>query len=635
MLDEYLALGGVELGNNARAYAYSRCLPCCAGLLKGGVCAGIHDATSEFTDAIYEWLVSRVNQNTNPRLAGSTAGWVTTGPALTMTPTADGAQIDNVSGSALTAPPLIFQSGNFPAVVGDQWSASMEVSVPLGFPAITVRLDGYSYGTNIVVSTSGNVTIQPGETKTITSNNTLALTGTSTGVRTILYGVGTPIGARLVVSDALAEKAVVAGPYFDGNTIPAGSDLSVTRVSWTGVADASTSRLERNTVTTPAQSLEPPYTCGNIERAPWYDPDNEFSQDLAGFYLLRVSGITDGTMTAGVTEGIDNGGVIGAARYASRSVRVRTMIVGCGMASAEYGLAWLKAALGASFCARHGDACGTSDLEFFIDCPPPLDQADADYAGTVAPYRRYLHGVGCTSAPVKAEEYQTPSGAYVIIVEYILTAESPFVWGETIAAASTGDVLTAYDDIPFNLMRYPSGEVGDGIPAVTATQYAFNGSVEYGATGWANAQTNIAAGITAGASTDIAAVGPNSYRVRLLATATITDGIMRAYYDVALGALPGGSRPSLSVWAAALIFAGTPTLDPTLTAEVEWRNGGTILGTTALGTIPLNGGNASATGLTIPATATTARIRVAATNIDAVSGDDVRLYADAFSLTVP
>jgi hypothetical protein len=59
------------------------------------------------------------------------------------------------------------------------------------------------------------------------------------------------------------------------------------------------------------------------------------------------------------------------------------------------------------------------------------------------------------------------------------------------------------------------------------------------------------------------------------------------------------------------------------------------LSVTPLGTIPLNGGNASATGLTIPATATIARLRVRASNIDAVSGNDLRLYADAFSLTVP
>lgn len=627
MLDEYLALGGVELGNNARALAYSRCLPCCSGMLKNGACSGIHDATNEYTDAVREWQTQAINLVLDPRGVTPATTWANVGGTGASLP--EGGVDYTLSAATFRVGPEVSLAASTQHTVTITLEADIARTVDVRYrPAI-------GSATGEVVLQNG-VVLAAGVPRTITATFTTTATApTASSAAIFATATNGVAGQHVLVTEPIAVVGALAQPYFDGITIPADVPPLENRVSWSATPNESTSRWERWVVVTPGGSLEPAYSCGDIDRAPWYDPDNEFSQTLAGFYLLRVSGITDGTMTAGVTEGIDNGGVIGAARYASRSVRVRVMILGCGMASAEYGLAWLKAALGESFCARHGDACGTSDLEFFIDCPPAMDSGDTDYASRVAPYRRYLHGVGCTSAPVKAEEFATVSGGYAIIAEYILTAESPFVWGETIPAASTGDVLTAYDDIPFNLMRHPSGEVGDGIPAVTATQYVFNGSVEYGATGWANAVTNIPAGITAGASTDIAAVGPNSYRVRLLATGTITDGIIRTYYDVALGALPGGSRPSLSVWAAALIFAGAPTLDPTLTAEVEWRNGGTVLGTTPLGSIPLNGGNASATGLTIPATATTARIRVAATNIDAVTADDVRLYADAFSLTVP
>lgn len=385
----------------------------------------------------------------------------------------------------------------------------------------------------------------------------------------------------------------------------------------------------------------PPYTCDTITDAPWYDLDNPFSQEFAGFYVLSIRGITDGTMTAGVTEGIDDGGVIGASRYATRSVRVRTMLVGCGNASAEYGLAWLKAALGASFCSRHGGACGTSDLAFFIDCPPTYIPGEPDYAGRVAPYRRYLHGVSCTSAPIISEEYETSSGAYVIIVEYILTAESPFVWGETTPIAPSATDRTAYDDIPFNLMRRPSGEQGNGTPAVVATQYAFNGSAEYGGsastlpTGWAHTVAGIGAGITVAKSTDIAAVGSNSARVRLLSTGAVANGTITLYHDVSLTAMPGGARPSASMWAAAIAFAGAPTIGQ-IQGSIEWRTAGASLSTTVLGNIPLNGGNLSATGLVIPATATIARLRVIATNVAApAAGADIRLYADAFGLTIP
>ncbi|WKW87069.1 minor tail protein [Microbacterium phage Nicole72] len=627
MLDEYLALGGVELGNNARALAYSRCLPCCAGLLKGGACASIHDATNPVTNAVREWQEQGRNRIPDPRGITPATTWASVGATPATLP--DGGVLFTLAVGTFRVGPEVLVAAS------TQYTVSLSISSDLARTVDIVYRPNIASATGEVVIAAG-VSLSAGLPNEFTATFTTSATAPSpTAAAIFATGANASANRIMTVTEPVLVTGAIAMPYFDGQTLPEGSNSVENRVSWTGTANASVSLWERNVIITPASSSEPPYDCSVIDRAPWYDPDNEFSHDLAGFYLLRVSGITDGTMTAGVTESIDNGGVIGAARYASRSVRVRTMILGCGNAAAEYGLAWLKAALGEQFCARHGDACGTSDLEFFIDCPPSLDPGDTDYAATTARYRRYLHGVGCTSAPIIAEEYATPSGAYVIVVEYILTAESPFVWGQTLPGASTGSVLTAYDDIPFNLMRHPSGEVGDGIPAITATQYVFNGSVEYGATGWANAVTNIPAGITAGASTDIAAVGPNSYRVRLLATGAVAAGEISTYYDVALGALPGGSRPSLSVWAAALTFAGAPTLDPALTAEVEWRNGGTVLGTTPLGSIPVNGGNASATGLTVPATATTARLRVRATNITAAAADDLRVYADAFSLTVP
>lgn len=623
MLDEYLALGGVELGNNARALAYSTCLPCCVGLLKGGACAGIHDATNGFTDAVWEWQAQFTNLVPDPRGATPATTWSVDGATPASLP--DGGVEYTLTATTYRLGPEIALT------VATEYSMTITVES-------AVNLNTTLYYRPVIGASTGQVSLGAlalvaGVPQEVTATFTTTATAPSASAGFYIVGTNGQVGSLLRMSRPAAVVGAEVPPYFDGQTIPAGSDPETNRVSWTGAADASPSLWESNILVTPAVSAEPAYDCSVINRAPWYDQSNEFSQVLAGFYLLSVKGITDSTMTAGVTEGVDDGGVIGAARHTTRSVRVRSMIIGCGNASAEYGLAWLKAALSETFCARHGDACGTSDLEFFIDCPPALDPGDADYAATTAAYRRYLHGVACTSGPIIAEEYETTSGAYVIVVEYILTAENPFVWGETIPVVGSGDVLTAYDDIPFNLMRHPSAEVGDGIPAVTATQYAFNGSVEYGATGWAHAEAAIPAGITAGASTDIAAVGPNSYRVRLLATGTVTDGIILVYYDVPLGAMPAGSKPSASVWAAALKFSGNPTAE--LDALIEWRTGSGSLGDTLLGTIPLNGGNASATGLTIPATATIARIIVRAQNIDAVAGNDLRVYADAFSLTVP
>ncbi len=455
MLTEYLAFGGVEIANNARAYAYSRCLECCMGLLRCNDCPGIHDATNGYTPAVWD------------------------------------------------------------------------------------RTD--------------------------------------------------PLNPILV---------------------------------------------------DPAVSDEPPYDCSVIERSPWYDPDNPFSEEFGGFYVLDISGITDSTMSAGVTEAIGDGGVVGRTRHSTRVVQIRVALVGCSRGAVEYGLAWLKVALSDNFCARHGDSCGASDLAFFIDCPPELEEGDENYDEKVAPYRRFLHGVVCTSGPLLVAQRKTRNGGYYYEVEYTLTAESPFVWGETLPLQAAGSALTAVDDIPYNLMLRPSGEESDGVPQVVATQYAFNGSAEYGGsastlpTGWAAGSTGIGGGLTISKSTDIAAVGPNSARYRLLATGAVTDGSMALYYDVPLAGLPGGAKPSVSLWGAALTFAGSPVVGE-LGGEVEWLNGGSSLGETDLGTIPVDGGNLIATGLTIPATATTARLWIVAQHITASASDDLRVYADAFSLTVP
>lgn len=181
----------------------------------------------------------RRNFNTNPKLNGSIAGWNTTAAAATIAATANGAQVDvTISGS--TSTPLFFNDANITTAAGDYWSASQVVSVPAGFPAAPVRLQVYSYGQNVPVADSGIVTVQPGTTVTIKAAGTAVITSASTGVRSILYGANTPQGARLLIKDALLEKVLITGAYFDGNS--AGLDPDMT-AAWTGGANVSESTL--------------------------------------------------------------------------------------------------------------------------------------------------------------------------------------------------------------------------------------------------------------------------------------------------------------------------------------------------------------------------------------------------------
>lgn len=160
----------------------------------------------------------RRNYVLNYKLNNSVARWSITSGVSTMTPTADGAQIDIVGGP--TSGPLFFSAANVAAADLDRWSGSMEITVPAGYPAASVRLAVYSYGQNSVVADSVPITVAPGETRTITALATQAVTSATTGVRLILYGNGTVNGARFIVRQPLLEKAAVPGLPFGGDQVP-------------------------------------------------------------------------------------------------------------------------------------------------------------------------------------------------------------------------------------------------------------------------------------------------------------------------------------------------------------------------------------------------------------------------------
>lgn len=396
-------------------------------------------------------------------------------------------------------------------------------------------------------------------------------------------------------------------------------------------------------VISPASSLEPPYSCGNISRAPWYDASVPESAELAGFYPLSVKGATDSTMTSVATESLGDGGVIGPQRHAVRSVRVRLMIVACGSAAAEYGLAWLKAALGRRACGRHGDSCGTSDLAFFVDCPPVLDASEQDYASLIAPYKRYLHDVSCTSGPIVSEEYRTSSGAHVTVVEFILSAENPYIYGETMSVGLGSTISTSYDDAAFNLMRYPSAEVGNGVAQTVSTNYVLDGSVEYGGSGWEGRGSGSLPVLGALPSNLIAAVGANSWRVYSTAGST-GAGSLSAVCGVSLSAIPASTTVSLSMWLRMAASTGGVSAFTRASLAVEWWTaaGGSLVSTTpvwettdpaVLAALPL-GVVQRARGLTIPNTATYARL-VAKLEANASSGITYAVHGDAAALTVP
>lgn len=113
------------------------------------------------------------------------------------------------------------------------------------------------------------------------------------------------------------------------------------------------------------------YLYSDIPLAPWYDPSlADVSSRFLGIQGLSISGLDDSTRSASSTEGIDDGGTLGRVRKGMRSVRARGTLMAQGRDALEYGISWLNSTLDPGACGQHGTRCGTTDMEYFADCPP-------------------------------------------------------------------------------------------------------------------------------------------------------------------------------------------------------------------------------------------------------------------------
>lgn len=267
----------------------------------------------------------------------------------------------------------------------------------------------------------------------------------------------------------------------------------------------------------------------------------------------------------------------------------------------------------------------------------PFDrtQTDEEYAEDVDPLRRYLHEVVCTSGPLEKRRSSRDEWD-MMDVEFTMTAGRPWVYSRTRDVNLPPTVPIIVQDIPYNLVPYPSAELAAG-EVVTSLNAAPNPSVETNATDWATTQNVITAATVVGArSTDIAVVGLASYRATFTPTATGADST--AYFgvqqSVTLPVVPNG-RYSLNLWATAVISAGAPTIGD-IAYQALWQDAAsTTLRTDALGSFPPAGGAVSARSVQPPAGATKVIVRAILPVTAWASGDIVRLYADAAAVTSP
>lgn len=403
---------------------------------------------------------------------------------------------------------------------------------------------------------------------------------------------------------------------FGGNEIANSARL----FGYSRTADCPTFMIKAPVCTNLEEALgDDPYTVDNIQQAPWYDETNpDVSSRFFGATIVSVKGLLDSSREVPLTEGISDGGILGASRRRAKKVRVKLFLLANGNDALEYGIAWLNAQLSSRACGQHGSRCGTADFEFFVDCPPPMAERPVwtpegdpeEYEDLLLRNTRYLHDCKTTSGLLLLKEH-TKGSTKGAEVEFTVTSERGYLYTPTRAIALPQSSPTAVQDIQYNLFEYPSAEVADSSEVGVATNYVTNPSLETNDNGW-----SALIGVGERVSGELVASGAYSYKV----TSTSQSGIpCIAEYS---GTLPSGtSQVSAGVWGAAI--GGVSSL------EAHIGIGGTShpLGST---TSEFGGVTFSKTGLpTNGATSFT---------ITVVGPPDLgpgSIYADAAFVTVP
>jgi hypothetical protein len=197
---------------------------------------------------------TRTNQTADPRMKNF-AYWSVAGVGITKTLVSTGLQYDFPASTAIGA--FTYQAAVLPANPGDIVGGSYEVTVPLGYPAISLTMyiaaytsGGSSNGSGTIATT---IVVNPGETRTITANP-YTLPALSAGYRSLIRNsaITSASPSRIIIRNVLAEKGLTTpvGGYFDGST----QFTDGRKAAWNGAADASTSTLVSAIAGVPTQS---------------------------------------------------------------------------------------------------------------------------------------------------------------------------------------------------------------------------------------------------------------------------------------------------------------------------------------------------------------------------------------------
>lgn len=537
----------------------------------------------------------------------------------------------------------------------------------------------------IIVGNQGNVQARSSQAPNAPGAYPLSLTFTGDGVNPIRLTNGAAAGNGDVWwDDLLVVEGEYDGAYFDGATPLMDGDLTTV---WTGTAHASASVVNGVGVAGVAAGVAVGSTSwvGAGARSLRAMPVST-SSDVD---ILAVPAVTAGktfTLLATVRseETLLGAPAIGVRTYNGSSPEAKvaiplapgvndlrlTFVASPGTTNGSIRLwrnnlaneIWVD-----SIMLIEGDYAGT----YFDGATPDSDAADYEIVGkqleeyawtgaanaSTSTYRtglvvavpdpveyekvverlvRTLHSVTCVSGPIVEQKFHR-GDTWGYVVEFVLVAAVPFMFGITKPVAFTPSIPIVVQDVPFNLVPYPSAELAEGT-VVAATNFSTNPSLEVGITGWSPNSAVITPAPTPSqgnvASDDLAASGTRSYKMVVTTTNAGSAGTVYATHDVTLPTYVAGQRFSVSTWIAALVTGGTAVASG-VRLKVEWRDGAGIIRTDTIGTGAAGGGAIAGKSILRPAGSTIARIVAIGDYSSWSVGAVLAVFVDAVAVTVP
>jgi hypothetical protein len=471
------------------------------------------------------------------------------------------------------------------------------------------------------------------------------------------------------VDDVLVTEGSYVGPYFDGSTVPTDPDFTY---AWTGAANASQSEqralgVPGNFTNLPNETSVKWYMHGSVAKAVVSDTSTPGGRSIfipnltvgkqytvllrarnvganpalrwAGAYNSPELNLTDQfedrytTFTASdTTLYLQNTNTIDVGFEAESILLVEgnwTLPYFDGsvpdiIPTESYG------ETGARYTWTGPVDASTSTYEAGIVIPVP---DPVSYDLMLERLTRTLHDVTCISGPI-IEQKLHRNNMWGYIVEFTLAAGTPWLFGATREISIPPGFPIVVQDVPFNLVPYPSAEIGTGV-ATVATNYSPNPSVEVNTTGW------VASGLTPVpvlSRTNELASHPTSGGYSAKATFTATSnsaaaGWLALHQEVNIPAVTG-TRISVNIWASGSVQSGTAVVGNIL-IDTVWYNGTTYVSESVIGTMPASGGALSVKSILIPAGVNKVMIRARLEVPSYSSGAIIRLYADALAVTVP